>query len=143
MNGFGIEVNYSFVNSSVEVPRVVDGKIVTEKLSLPNQSKHMGNAIVFYEKKGLSLRLASNFRRKSVETINQQLGPDFYVWSDNNLTLDFSGSYTISKKIRTFVELNNLTNSYVGLYMGNNRNRITSREWYSIRGQAGFKFDIF
>ena len=143
LNGFGIEVNYSFVNSSVEVPRLVDGKVVTEKTGLPNQSKHMGNAIVFYEKKGLSLRLASNFRGKSVETINQQLGPDFYVWSDHNVTLDFSGSYTISKKIRTFVELNNLTNSYIGLYMGNNRDRITSREWYSIRGQAGLKFDIF
>ena len=143
LSGFGVELNYSFVNSSVEVPRLIDGKTVTEKSGLPNQSKNMGNAILFYEKNGLSLRLASNFRGKSVETINQQLGPEFYVWSDDNLTLDFSGSYTISKKIRTFVELNNLTNSYVGLYMGNNKKRLTSREWYSIRGQAGFKIDIF
>ncbi len=122
---------------------LVEGKTVIEKSGLPNQSKRMGNAILFYEKNGLSLRLASNFRGKSLETISQQLGPDFYVWADDNLTVDFSGFYAITKKLRTFIVLNNLTNSYVGLYMGNNKNRITSREWYSIRGQAGLKLDIF
>jgi outer membrane receptor protein involved in Fe transport len=114
-----------------------------DKTSLPNQSKNMWNLIVFYEKYGVSLRLAGNFRGKSVETIQQQLGNDFYIWSDNNFTLDLSASWSITPKLKTFVELNNLTNSYIGLYMGNNKDRITSREWYSMRGQAGIKLDIF
>jgi hypothetical protein len=31
----------------------------------------------------------------------------------------FSTTYAFTKKLRAFVEVNNLTNSYVGLYMGN------------------------
>ncbi len=143
LGGFGVELNYSYVTSSVDVPRLVNGSVMVEKAQLPNQSQNMWNAILFYERNGLNLRLASNFRGKSIETFAQQLGPNFYVWADDNLTLDFSGSYAITPRLRVFVELNNLTNSYVGLYLGNNRNRLTSREWYSIRGQAGVKFDIF
>lgn len=143
LGGFGLEANYTHVVSSVEVPRITSSGVVMDKTSLPNQSKNMWNLIVFYEKYGVSLRLAGNFRGKSVETIQQQLGNDFYIWSDNNFTLDFSASWSITPKLKTFVELNNLTNSYIGLYMGNNKDRITSREWYSMRGQAGIKLDIF
>lgn len=64
------------------------------------------------------LRLAGNYRGRSVETINQNLGPQYYIWSDKNFTIDFSASYDISKSVKLFVELNNLGNESLRQYMG-------------------------
>jgi TonB-dependent receptor len=141
-NGFGVEVNYTMIKSEVEVPRTVAGETVMDKTSLPNQSKNLFNVIVFYERNKLMLRLAGNFRGESLESINQQLGPQFYTWSAHNFTLDMSGAYKISNKMRVFIEVNNLTNTPLKNYLGDSR-RIANLEYYSIRGQAGIRFDIF
>ncbi|WP_443937374.1 TonB-dependent receptor [Pedobacter sp. MW01-1-1] len=138
-SGFGIEFNYTFINSSTEVPRT--GTQLMDKSGLPNQSKHMFNSILFYERNGVMIRLAGNYRGKSVETINQQLGPDFYIWSDANFTIDASATVGITKRLKAFVELNNLSNSPVKMYMGDER-RTTSNESYGSRGQVGIRFDI-
>ncbi len=140
-SGFGAEFNYSYIRSEVEVPRTVGGKIEMDKTSLPNQSKNLFNAILFYERNGVMVRFAGNYRGKSVESINQQLGPDFYTWTADNFTLDASATVNIGKSVRVFVELNNLTNEPLKTYMGDER-RVTMQEWYSQRGQAGIRWDI-
>lgn len=142
-NGFGVEFNYTFIDSKVEVPRTSNGIQYFDKTTLPNQSKNLFNAILYYESKKLMIRVAGNYRGKSVETINQKLGPDYYIWSDKNFTVDFSASYDISKKVKVFIELNNLSNESLRLYMGDNKKRVTSNEWYGSRGQLGVRWQIF
>lgn len=140
-SGFGTELNYTFINSKVNVPRGTGNNITLDKTSLPNQSKHLFNAILFYERDRMMVRLAGNYRGSSVETINQQLGPDFYIWTAANFTIDASATYTINKHLKAFVELNNLSNEPVKTYMGDSR-RLTTSEWYGSRGQAGIRWDI-
>lgn len=140
-SGFGTEFNYTFINSKVKVPRGTGNNITLDKTSLPNQSKHLFNAILFYERDRMMVRLAGNYRGSSVETINQQLGPDFYIWTAANFTIDASATYTINKHLKAFVELNNLSNAPVKTYMGDSR-RLTMSEWYGRRGQAGIRWDI-
>jgi TonB-dependent receptor len=140
-SGFGTEFNYTFIDSKVEVPRGTGNAITFDKTSLPNQSKHLFNAILFYERDNIMLRLAGNYRGASVETINQQLGPDFYIWSAANFTIDASATYRIGKNLKVFMELNNLSNEPVKTYLGDRR-RTTSNEWYGQRGQAGLRWDI-
>lgn len=142
-NGFGVEFNYTYIDSQVEVPRMANGVQYFDKTTLPNQSKSLFNAILYYESNKIMIRLAGNYRGKSVETINQNLGPDYYIWSDKNFTIDFSASYDISKKVKVFIELNNLSNESLRLYMGDNKKRITSNEWYGSRGQMGIRWQIF
>lgn len=139
-NGFGVEFNYTYIDSEVEVPRTAN---IFDKTSLPNQSKNLFNAILYYEGNKVMVRLAGNYRGKSVETINQKLGPDYYIWSDKNFTIDFSASYDITKKVKVFIELNNLSNESLRLYMGDNKKRITSNEWYGSRGQMGVRWQLF
>lgn len=134
-SGLGVELNYTFINSEVK-------PVNTYKTSLPNQSKHLFNSILFYERKGVMVRIAGNYRGASVETLNQQLGKDFYIWTDKNFTVDASATYSISDKVRVFVELNNITNEPLKTYMGDKR-RTTAVEWYGARGQAGIRWDIF
>lgn len=140
-SGFGTEFNYTFINSSVKVPRGTGSNITLDKTSLPNQSKHLYNAILFYEYNSIMLRLAGNYRGASVESINQQLGPEYYTWTAANFTVDASATYTINKHLKAFVELNNLSNEPVKTYMGDSR-RLTTSEWYGRRGQAGLRWDI-
>jgi TonB-dependent receptor len=140
-SGFGVEVNYTFIDSRVKVPRGAEGNVTMDRTQLPNQSKNLFNAILFYEKNNVMIRLAGNYRGASVETINQQLGPDYYIWTDANFTIDASATYTISKRLRAFVELNNLSDSPIKMYMGDHR-RTTSTEWYGRKGQAGLRWDI-
>ena len=140
-SGFGVEFNYSFIESRAKVPRGVGAAQVMDKTGLPNQSKHLFNAILFYERNGVMVRLAGNYRGSSVETINQQLGPEYYIWTGANFTIDASATVSINRNLRAFIELNNLSNEPITMYMGDER-RITSKEWYGPRGQVGIRWDI-
>lgn len=139
--GFGVEANYTYCDSKVEVPRGVGANQVWDKTSLPNQSKNLFNTILFYERKGVMIRLAGNYRGASVETINQQLGTPYYIWTAANFTIDASATIGITPKIKAFVELNNLSNAPVQMYMGDRR-RISDSEWYGRKGQVGIRWNL-
>lgn len=145
-SGFGVEVNYTFIDSKVKVPRQVgsgaSAYIVEDETSLPDQSKNIANFILFYEKGPVMVRFAGNYRGKSIYSINQNLGTDYYKWTAKNFTVDASATVDIFKNIKVFVELNNLTNEPLKQYMGDSR-RITTSEWYGVRGQMGLRWDIF
>jgi TonB-dependent receptor len=142
--GFGIDFNFSIINSNLEVPRYnsIGQLVATDKTSLPNQSSLLYNAAIFYEKYGVTVRLAGNFRGKSLESINQSLGPDYYLYVNDNLTVDFSAAYSITKNLKFFTEIRNLTNEPFRQYLGNNPNRITNSEWFSVNGQAGIRWNL-
>ncbi len=140
-SGFGTEFNYTFIDSKVTVPTGKGADLRLEKTSLPNQSKHLFNAILFYEHSRFMMRIAGNYRGASVESINQELGPNYYTWTAANFTIDASATFSINKHLKAFVELNNLSDEPVKTYMGDRR-RLTSSEWYGRRGQAGIRWDI-
>jgi TonB-dependent receptor len=145
MGGFGVDFNTSLINSKLDVSRYdAAGKITaTDETTLPNQSKLMFNSSVFYEKYGFMFRIAGNYRGKSVETINQNLGPNYYVSAKSNFTVDLSVDYSISNKIKVFMEVRNLTNEPFQMYLGTNQNRITTSEWSAINGQLGIRYQVF
>ena len=134
-SGFGIDANYTFTDSEVQVP----GR--DEKQQLFGQSKHIWNATLFYEKYGLMVRLAANFKGSYLDEL-QGSGPDQDRIYDKNLNLDFSAAYSVTPKVRAFIELNNLLNEPLRYYHGN-VNRPEQVEWYSIRGQAGITVSLF
>ena len=135
LSGFGVDVNYTFTDSEVQVP----GR--DQKQQLFGQSKNIYNASLFYEKYGLSARIAANFKGSYLDEL-QGSGPEQDRYYDDNLNLDLSASYNISKKVRVFMELNNLLNEPLRYYHGN-VNRPEQTEWYSIRGQAGVTVNLF
>lgn len=145
-SGFGAEINYTYIDSKVKVPRQAgagdSAYTIIDKTSLPDQSKNMANIVLFYEKGPVMVRLAGNYRGESVYSINQNLGPDYYTWTDKNFTVDASATIDILKSMKMFLELNNLTNEPLKQYMGDKR-RITTVEWYGVRGQIGLRWDLF
>ncbi|MEM9339223.1 MAG: TonB-dependent receptor [Bacteroidota bacterium] len=134
-SGLGVDINYTFTDSEVQVP----GR--DEKQQLFGQSKNIWNATLFYEKYGLMVRLAANFKGSYLDEL-QGDGPDQDRFYDKNLNLDFSAAYSISPKVRAFIEMNNLLNEPLRYYHGV-VNRPEQVEWYSIRGQAGVTLSLF
>lgn len=145
-SGFGVEANYTFTTSEMEVPEYnVDensGEIIktytTE--SLPNQSKNIFNAALFYEKSKFSARIAGNYKGESLSVV--QGNPENYRWYDKNFTIDLTTSYSITDKIKVYAEINNLTNEPLRYYQGN-KNRPEQTEYYSIRGSVGVNISLF
>ncbi|MCD7936212.1 MAG: TonB-dependent receptor [Tannerellaceae bacterium] len=140
--GFGVEGNYTFTNSETKVPRWVNDEKVIDKTVIPKQSKHLFNVALLYEYNRLSARLAGNYKGKYLDSIRQEAGTGHYRWYESNFTVDFSGSYAITPKIRFFIELNNLTNAPVRFSHGT-YDRPEQAEWYSFRGQAGISIKLY
>jgi TonB-dependent receptor len=142
LKGFGLEVNYTFIQSDAEMPVYINGQAATVKTPLQNQSKHLFNTIFYYELNGLTVKLAGNYRGESLETISSSLPTDMWVWMDKNFTVDLAASYAFNKNVRLFAEVQNLTNEPVRMYLGD-RSRTKDLEWSAVRGQAGIRWNIF
>lgn len=146
LSGFGVDANYTFADSQMDVPmyetNTNTGEIVVTKTTekIPSQSKHIFNAALFYEKGPLTFRIASNYKSESLALV--QGNPDNYRWYDQNLTVDFSASANVSKNMKVYIELNNLTNEPLRYYQGVPE-RPEQTEYYSIRGLFGINYQLF
>ena len=139
LKGFGIFLNYTFTNSTVD-DFLVPGR-EDEDLPLPGSAKHTGNASLSYEFKGFNIRASSNFSSTFVEAGEVGEEAFFDRYYDNVFYLDLNASYAVTKQFRIFVEANNLTNQPLRYYQGV-RERLMQAEYYNARITAGVKFDI-
>ena len=105
-DGLGIGVNATFIDSSIKgVPNRL------ENLPLVQQSKTVGTAQIFYEKHGLTARVAYSYRSKFLYTIGADANSDIY-W-DKHGQVDARIAYAIGDKAHSatvFLEGANLNN---------------------------------
>ncbi|MEO1451099.1 MAG: TonB-dependent receptor, partial [Bacteroidota bacterium] len=120
-------------------PATLEATTTTQ--TLIGQPKNIFNAAIFYEKYGITARIAANFKGAYIDEYRIEAGPEHYRYYDQNLTVDFSAAYAIKQNIRVFVEINNLTNEPLRYYHGSPE-RPEQTEYYSIRGQAGIRFSL-
>lgn len=139
---FGFEGNYTYIDSKVEIPEFKKGvQTAVNRTTLPKQAKHIFNAILFFENEVFLARVAGNFKGKYLNTIRTAATPEHYEWFDKNFTVDFSCSCSINKKIRIFLELNNITNQPNRFYHGETA-RVENESYTSVRGQIGINYNI-
>ncbi len=142
-SGFGLNANYTYTKSEVEVPIFNDaGEESLSTQTLLNQPEHIYNVSLFYEKGKFSGRIAANYKGSYLAEYRIEAGPEHYRFYDKNLTVDLSSSYSISEKLRVFAEVNNLTNEPLRYYHGSVE-RPEQVEYYSIRGQVGLRFSLY
>ncbi|WP_049629184.1 TonB-dependent receptor [Cellvibrio sp. pealriver] len=109
-NGFGFATNYTFVNSSASL----SAANATETFALPGISD-TGNATVFYDKDGVEVRVAYNYRTPFLGRVfngpsNEPVHYDAYG------AFDVSASYDVTDRITVFVEGSNVTGETVNKY---------------------------
>ena len=128
--GLGAGFNYTYVDSKAAIHPGSDSM-------LPSTSRNTANATLFYERDGLNLRLASYYVSRDLWAIQSGV-PDIY--SDSRFSVDFGGSYAISKKISVYFNAKNLADTPLKFYEGT-PDRTIQREYYGRTYQVGMNFN--
>ncbi|GAB2501902.1 TonB-dependent receptor [Pseudoxanthomonas sangjuensis] len=120
--GFGVQANYTFVDSSggtnaVVSPYASAARAGAVDLPLEGLSKRSYNAIAIYEKGKISMRLAYNWRSRYLLTSSDAI-TFLPTWNDDYGQVDGSFFYNIGKGMQLGVQVNNLTNSVTKLLVG-------------------------
>ena len=122
MKGFGVQANYTFVDSSGGRNPIVDPNSDTRtpqvnNLPLEGLSRRSYNVVGMYETGPWSIRLAYNWRSRYLLTASEA-NLRLPIWQDDFGQLDGSFFYNINKNIQIGLQANNLTDSVTKLLMG-------------------------
>lgn len=111
LNSMGVEFNYTYSDSSSN-ERDIQGKAYP----LPSNSKHQTNFILWYDKDGLNVRLAYNWRSKEYlgnVGLNTNEAPlSLGNWLKPTGYLDLSVNYWFNDHVGVFFNGNNLTETH-------------------------------
>jgi len=116
-DGFGVQANYSWIDSSAPIPGQNGLPTVTGQLT--DVSKNNASFILMYEKYGLSARLATTYRSSYIESYypgNDTLPPTDVVRP--TIFVDMSLYYNITRDLAVSAAATNLANAYYNSYSG-------------------------
>jgi TonB-dependent receptor len=117
LSGFGINANYSYIESS-GLPNtflntgspVNIGSIPPGNLPLEGLSKHNANFTLFYEKGPFSIRGAYNWRSRFLLTAADVIFPYTSIFNEDTGQLDGSIFYSVTDQIKIGVQAVNILN---------------------------------
>lgn len=128
-SGFGISANYTHVWGHASAPAIRAGD-----LPLGYQSHDLGNVQLFYEKYGISARLAFNYRSAYLDTLGSSAAADQYTGANGQL--DLHVSYQVLPQMTVFGDAINLTDAPWRRYIGAS-NQLVEREHYGAQLRTG------
>jgi len=138
-DGLGIYANYTYTTSTADISSALPDREDNDKLPLPGQAGNVGNLAVSFQKFGLTSRVSLNYNDGFLFVLGEEEEEDEYQAS--HLQLDFSASYQILSSLQVYVQANNLTDTPLVYYMGE-EDRPIQREFYSFWINAGLKFEF-
>jgi len=132
-DGLGVNFNATLVDGKMDVP----GR--SEKIKLPNQSKRLASAQVYYEKYNFSARLAYTYRSAYLFELNTgDASGASDIYFDEVSTLSARLAYRFNK-VEIFAEANNL-NDATDYYYYQSRNRFAESETYGRSYRFGLAY---
>lgn len=129
-DGIGIGANVTYVDSQVELR-------TGEKRLLPATSKWTWNAALYYEAHGVQLRLSAQYVGTNLFGIGDTAALD--VFQSPRTTLDFTSSVDLTRNVRLYFNVKNITNEPLRIYEGS-PDRPIQREFYDATFEGGVKF---
>ncbi|WP_206244598.1 TonB-dependent receptor [Novosphingobium terrae] len=108
LSGFGGILNYTFADSQSNVTIAADG---TRTTALPGLSKHSANAVLYYDRHGVDMRLAYAWRSTYLrdDAVGAQFGAQRYIRSYGQM--DFSMNVPVTHFFQLGFDVNNLLNT--------------------------------
>ncbi len=112
-----------------------------DDVKVAGSPEHTANASLFYEKKGLNIRLSYNFASDFIDQMSTSRQLDRYY--DKVNYLDLNASYTWGKqtKFTVYANATNLLNQPLRYYQGE-KNRTMQVEYYGVKVNAGVKVNF-
>jgi len=109
-DGFRLVANYTYIRGSEVLPvfNEATGSRVGERTAklLTGQPKNIYNLQLYYEKGPVSTRFAYNYIDSLKTNVFEQFFP---IIDDKNVTLDASIQYRLNRRVRLFLDVNNIT----------------------------------
>jgi iron complex outermembrane recepter protein len=100
--GLGAQVNYTYVDGHTTDP------LTGMQSPLENVSRNNANVVLIYERSGFSARLAYTWRDRYIAAFNEPGIQPTTVWVQPLDTLDFSGSYQLTKNLTLTIDATNI-----------------------------------
>ncbi|MCI4589562.1 TonB-dependent receptor [Sphingobium sp. BYY-5] len=110
LSGFGVQANYTYVDSSVTNPFATTGSDIPTIVPLEKLSKHSYNLVGLYEKGPITARLAWSWRGKYLDTTYGSGANGLPQFQKPYASLDSSISFNLNSHIAVSVDAVNLTN---------------------------------
>jgi iron complex outermembrane receptor protein len=121
LSGLGLQLNYTFIQGSTRSPQFIGGPSVSGPLQ--NVSKNNYNAVLMYEKYGVSARLAYDYRSRFIDGFNQPNVAGVYDEIVPANELDFSLGYDINPHVTVVGSATNLLHKDLHQYWGSGTTR--------------------
>ena len=126
--------NYTYTNSETDG---ITGR--KDGLELAGAVPNTFNGSLAYETKKLSVRTSLHFADDYIDEYGDKPFEDRYY--DSQLFLDLNASYAITKNLRIFGEMKNITNQELRYYQGV-KERTMQAEFYDINWNLGLKYNF-
>jgi iron complex outermembrane receptor protein len=140
LDGFGIQANYANTKSKVQLPSsgIRGERLGTSAIPLPGLSRMTANIAGYYEKNGLQLRVARNFRSDFVGDIADVFGDRRLTYIKGQAYTDVQAGYEFqrgfAKGLSVLFQVQNLGKTPYVRYEGTPSNIIErtqgSQTWY-------------
>lgn len=140
-DGLGAMANVTLSSSRARYLRAATNTF--EDAPFIGQSRRMGNVALSYEKRGLFVRLALNFRTPRLredEPIGASAAEDRYV--DTFCQLDLTANYRFNRHWEIFGEVLNLTDEPFRVAFGADRTRFLQFEEYGWSANFGVRWKL-
>ncbi len=121
LSGLGLQLNYTYIEGSTRSPQFIGGPSVVSPLQ--NVSKNNYNAVLMYEKYGVSARLAYNYRSRFIDGFNQPNVAGVYDEVKPANQLDFSLGYDINPNATVVLTATNLLGEDLHQFWGDGNTR--------------------
>ena len=139
-SGLGLQFNYTYIEGSTRSPQYIGGPTVVSPLQ--NVSKNNGNAVLIYEKYGVSARLAYNYRSRFIDGFNQQNVAGVYDEVKPANQLDFSLGYDINPYTTVVATATNLLHNDLHQYWGDGTSRPRDIRYQDRTVGLGVRFQL-
>lgn len=134
-NGLGVFLNYTRTQSTSDLGAARLGA----KLRFLQQSDHIANVALSYEKHGFFIRGSLNFRSYYLDTIGATAAEDLFV--DDHMQIDVSMSYKFTRNLTLYAELLNVNREPYFSYYGSSL-RTRKAESYKWNANVGLRFSL-
>ena len=137
-DGLLVSANLTLSESEAEL-RFDNGK---RTIDLPSHSDTTGNFVIGYEKNGLMLRLAANYKSDYLLEVSDVEDKSGDIYQDAQTQLDFSAAYNITEQLKVNFAISNITDEPYYTYQ--NKAKYNAQfEDYGPTYRLGISFNSF
>jgi TonB-dependent receptor len=139
-NGLGVQLNYTYIDGETRSPQVLGGPEI--KQPLQNVSKNNYNAVLFYEKSGVSARLAYGHRSRYIDFFTQPTVSGNKDEVEPASQLDFSLSYDIAREMTVVFSATNILGENLHQFWGDGTTRPRDIRFQDRTVGVGIRFKL-